>query len=633
MGPAIASSLDLTVSISSAVPFSVTIPKGFQFLGPDEIIFEAAEPVTFPPSSTAPLNVPCYEGQTFTDQFVSDGTASQVFQLTRLPEGSFVVLGTVVVVVNGTTWSESEFLEFESSSQFEVGYNDDPPTIRFGDGVAGSIPSLGATIDVSYVGSRGLAGRVNKETVTDVVDTLVQSFTPIDLLVNNTSGSIGGDDPETLDSVKVNAPKVFKSRYVAVTREDYEALSGRYADPLFGRVSVAQAIAARSAAEDITLINYLNEINSLANSHVAPVQADVDAIQASLASITGDMATISTNLGSIVGLTSALAATDLPSALAGSRASKNLTQEITIDAGNIATAATAVQVLVNALPVAGTSQLTSGDKTQLLALIATILSEQSSIVTDTGTIASHATSGITILGAATDKVNQIGINTTSPGSYLYAIDQERISTNAQVTAAQTAATEIETLVVDISEAVGDQTDLVFAHVDSFLASDCKANLVVVPILSLNSSGFYAAPSTGLIKSLQAFLDARKEVTQTVSVTSGANSLVAAVLTVDIGVLSNYSQSVTETAVVTAVDGLLKNRSFGVSLYVSDVHKTVAKIAGVGYANVTIQGFINGVFVDSSLNDSQGNLIIGASKVVTKGTLTVTSTALAGTITS
>ena len=60
-----------------------------------------------------------------------------------------------------------------------------------------------------------------------VVTELVVNFTTIQLSVTNTDGSVGGDDPETLDHAKTFAGKVFKSRKVAVTRGDYEALSKR----------------------------------------------------------------------------------------------------------------------------------------------------------------------------------------------------------------------------------------------------------------------------------------------------------------------------------------------------------------------------------------------------------------------
>ncbi len=253
MRAAVSSSVDLSITIASP-GFNVTMPKGFQFTGPDDLIYENAQSVTWLSTDTIRTkSVSCYEGVTVVESFVSDGSANQVFQLKRVPDQSFAVSGSVTVTVNGASFVESEFLSFDATDQFEVGYNDDPPTIRFGDGTAGNIPISGASIVVTYVGSRGLNGLVGSHTITAEKNALVVSFQPITMTVDNALGSIGGDDPETLSHAKTFAPLVYKSRFVAVTRPDYEALSGSFADPLFGRVAVAQAVSSRTAAADTDL--------------------------------------------------------------------------------------------------------------------------------------------------------------------------------------------------------------------------------------------------------------------------------------------------------------------------------------------------------------------------------------------
>jgi putative intracellular protease/amidase len=238
-----------------------------------------------------------------------------------------------------------------------------------------------------------------------------------------------------------------------------------------------------------------------------------------------------------------------------------------------------------------------------------------------------------------DKVEEIGGDLVTPGTYMTLSNTDRLAIEAEVgtaappTGLYLAVAIIDEAVADVSVQTAALTDEIFEHVDAFLASDCQANLVVVPILAKNSSGFYAAPSLGLIKSLQAFLDARKEVTQTVAVTSGALALVPAVTTIEIGVLPNFSQSVTETSAAAAMDGLLKGRSFGISLYRSDIHKTLLAVTGVSYVNVTIDGYLDGVSTNTTLNDSEGNLVVDSSKVITKGTTNISSVALTGIITS
>jgi len=638
MRAAVSSSVDLNVNIKAPVPFSVTIPKRFRFQGPDNLVFESSEAVTYAPSSTAVQKVPCYEGQSFTDQFFSDGTASQVFSLTKVPASSFVVSGSVEVSVNGSPWTESEFLEFEATDQFEVGYNDAPTTLRFGDSIAGNIPIAGATIDVRYVASRGLAGLVNANTITAVVNTLVVSFTPINLVVNNPTGSIGGDDPETLDHAKIYAPKVFKTRYVAVTRSDYEALSSSYADPLFGRVAVAQAISARDASDDIALQNLLDGINSYASSPVPIVDFELENLTIGLDAMLDRTTTMLASFNSIVSLTSAMIAASIPTVINASRATKNASGEITADAASIqALAATGVAAIA-AVPT-GANQLDLPTKALWTGYFTSIDAERSSINTQATSIVASSTTIVAQMGSILDDMNTIGGDLVTTGTLMTQAEADRFSIQTEIGTKVPPAglyspiATIDATVNDTSTEVKALTDEVFEHVDAFLASDCQANLVVVPILSKNGAGFYAAPSLGLIKSLQSFLDARKEVTQTVAVTSGAAALLPAVVDIEIGVLPNYSQSVTETSAAAAMDGLLKGRAFGLSLYRSNIHQTILAISGVSYVNVTIRGFQDGTSVNTTSNDSEGNLVIDSSKVITKGTVNISSVALTGIITS
>ena len=638
MRTAVASSVDLSVNITTPVPFSVTIPKRFRFKGPDDLIFESSEAVTYAPASTAVQRVPCYEGESFTDQFFSDGTTNQVFTLTKVPDTSFVVSGSVEVLVNGSPWTESEFLEFEATDQFEVGYNDSPATLRFGDTIAGNVPIAGATIDVRYVASRGLAGLVNKDTITAVVNKLVVSFTPISLAINNDFGSIGGDDPETMEHAKIYAPKVFKTRYVAVTRDDYEALSASYADPLFGRVATAQAIAARGAVDDIELQNLLSEINSFASTPVPVVDAQLTLLTAGLDSMLVSTATMLSRFSAIVARTSTMIASDVPSVINAARVTKNASGEITADAlsiqGFVATGVAAIAAVAT-----GANQLDLPTKALWTSYFTSIDAERSSINTQATTILSSSSTVVAQMGVISDKLNEIGGDLVTTGTFMTLAETDRASINTVIgtkipaTGSYASLVNIDAVVNDTSVEVEALTTAIFTHVDAFLASDCQANLVSVPILSKNGAGFYAAPSLGLIKSLQSFLDARKEVTQTVSVTSGAAALVAAIITIEIGVLQNYSQQVTETSAASAMDGLLKNRVFGVSLYRSNIHQTILAIPGVSYVNVTILGYQDGITTNTTLNDADGNLVIDSSKVITKGTVSISSVALTGILTS
>jgi hypothetical protein len=639
MGGAISSGVDIQVSVTTPKTVDIPIAEGFQFLGPNDLIFEVAQAVTFTPAEqtagTTKL-IPCYEGETITETFVSDGTAFQVFELRKVPEDKFVAQGSVVVTVDGAEFTESELLEVGETDQFEVGYNDDPATVRFGDGLSGNIPTGGASVDVTYVACRGLSGQVASGTITEPVSNLVVAFETIGLSITNPNPSSGGDDRESIASAQAYGPVVFKSRKAAVTEGDYNALAGSYADPLFGRVSVARAISSRSAEADLTLKNLLADIDAAIAAFHPEVDTQVTAATTALDDVDANLATISTELGTA---TTAIAASETARTNLEAASSIILAEKNKIDT-DLASVGTAVATIAANITSIRTDTLTAdttvegygpsgtGDLTQpqvdavtvsLDSILTSLLSIQSArdqIDTDQSTMLTANTSIGTEVANVDAEADTIEAENATATTAITA------ASAAQATAA-TASSTTRTAVLAISAAnatvesdINTATDAVFDHVDRFLADDCKANLVTVPILTKDAGGFYSAPSLGLIDSLQVYLEERKDVTHTVSVTSGVNFLVAAVITVRLGVLRGYSTEVVRTAAEAVIDGILRDRAFGDALYELDVERVVEAVDGVRFANVRITG-------PAGKLDSDGNLIVLDSEVITKGTVTVT----------
>ena len=86
--------------------------------------------------------------------------------------------------------------------------------------------------------------------------------------------------------------------------------------------------------------------------------------------------------------------------------------------------------------------------------------------------------------------------------------------------------------------------------------------------------------------------------------------------------SGFSLEQTRTAVEAAIDGVLRDREFGVDLFRSDLHAAILVIEGVSFTNVTISGHTT--TVDTTLQtdklDADGNLIIDSSNVITPDNL-------------
>jgi hypothetical protein len=626
MGGAVSSSTDVVVSISNPVNFTVTIPVGFQFLGPNSLIFETAEAVTFAPRQNSPQTIPVYEGESVSESFVGDGTASQVFNLRNVPSGKSVVQGSVSVLVNGSPYAEADFLPITGGQFFEVGYSDDPTTIRFGDGTVAQtdIPGPNSTIAVTYIAATGLAGQVTANTITKVVKPLVVSFQTIALSITNPEGAVGGDDPESLERAKYLAGQVYKSRQVAVTRSDYVALSSAFADPLFGRVAASQAYSTRSADSDLELQSLLQDVRNIVGPVATTVDAQIVALAADTASITASNITITTGIADIgvlnTGATGTLTTTisTLNSAsnravLASSRCNDGL-------------------VTLGPIPVAGTDQLTSSTKTALQGLF-------TNINIDLVTMQSQIDSSVVSCGDVRDDLLAVGLAPTTPDSILLAQTNAVSASDAAVVDIDTVISPAITIAVFPFEpggigvgTINGTLDEIDAHVDAILSANCSANLVTVPILTRDASGFYVAPSLGLKLSLQSYLDARKAVTQTVQVTSGERSLIYAILDVQIGVRPGFSEQVARLAVESVLDNLLKNRLFGGSLYRSEITDGALTVAGVVFVNPIITGYLTAdspVIPLTTKLDSFGNLIILDSEVVTKDSFVVTSVLYTG----
>lgn len=640
MRGASAAAVDLRVAVADTLPIAVSIPAGFAMRGPNGLVYETARAVTFLANETggaATKIVPVFEGQQFSESFVSDGTPNQVFAIRRASAGKYVVSGTVTVLVNGTTWSEVDMLTFGDDPVYECGYNDAPPTLRFGDGITGSIPAAGATVQVGYRASSGVAGRVTQGSITQPVTPLVVNFTTITLTITSPEGSSGGDDPESLEEARANAPLAWKSRQVAVTRGDYVGLSTAFADPVAGRVAVAQAFVSRSATTDLALQDQLRAVRTAALAPVAPTAGALASIRYRIGSLRTELTNLLESLTETAARTQT-AQTNLTAILASAR-------QITAAVGNLAATSTTItsavavaRSLLGGFTVVSsmtTEQIRQTTLDTLTSRLDTILAANTDMASAGSAVSTQASSIATAATDATGAVADAGVDLSTDGSFLYAAEQARqtvlllagdptvpsgcyyevqVVDDAVVSGAVTSFAQVDAACVEIE-----------AHVTALLAADCRANLITVPILSRDAGGFYVPPSVSLIHALQAFLDARKDTAHTVSVVSGGAYLVRAVLQIRVGVLAGRSLSLLQTGAAAAADGVLRNRRFGQSLYQSDLVNAIQSIDGVAFVNVTIQGYLSetGSLLTDKL-DPSGNLLVLSSDLVSKGQVTVTA---------
>ncbi|MHC4084376.1 MAG: putative baseplate assembly protein [Planctomycetota bacterium] len=95
--------------------------------------------------------------------------------------------------------------------------------IRFGDDQFGMEPSEGSHLKITYRIGNGTVGNVGAETLVHVLEPAILPLNwPNIAGVRNPLPAVGGVDPESLDQVKLLAPKAFHTeQFRAVTEEDY----------------------------------------------------------------------------------------------------------------------------------------------------------------------------------------------------------------------------------------------------------------------------------------------------------------------------------------------------------------------------------------------------------------------------
>lgn len=191
--------------------------------------FETQSPVTIPPAtpteqSTTPP-VMAIEGRTYTDETlgVSNGFVRQRFLVPR----TSVLPGTLVITtqLGGSTVEWAEIPDLADAAPDEKVFQvlrqtDGSSVVQFGDGLRGDIPGLHAVVRASYRVGGGSSGNVPASVISTIVEPVLYGVT-----VTNEDAATGGVNAESLDSIRINAARSFRSRDRAVTLTDYVAVA------------------------------------------------------------------------------------------------------------------------------------------------------------------------------------------------------------------------------------------------------------------------------------------------------------------------------------------------------------------------------------------------------------------------
>jgi hypothetical protein len=161
------------------------------------------------------------QGKNISEEIIgtSDGTPNQTFALLN----TGVITGSdISVLVGSVTYTQVPFIvDYDGSSPVFSTYTDGAGItyIVFGDDVSGKTPPNNSTIKASYRYSDtpGTAGNIAAESLTGI------NFSNVEII--NPLGFSGGTDPESTDSVRVNAPLALRTINRAVSLKDYNSLA------------------------------------------------------------------------------------------------------------------------------------------------------------------------------------------------------------------------------------------------------------------------------------------------------------------------------------------------------------------------------------------------------------------------
>lgn len=639
MAPATAASTTLQITFPDGALAPFVIPAGFRFSGPNGLFYESyADKLINPapvPGDTVDLDI--RQGETRTLVYTADGSANQNYRMSNITVDRFLAEGSVSVWVDGAPWDEVMFLEYEKTNQFEVGYNDAPPTVQFGDGVAGNIPPAGAEVKIRFTIIDGLKGCVKANSIRSPLDSIIAGGSTVKIEATNPSGASGGTDPESADRAKALAPFAFAARDAAITLNDYIALSNSYSDPMYGRVAVAYAFNPRAHYEDTVFNAMIDSIEVLLTDYRATVDAIEAAIVSGATSMNAVLAALSANNVALSGLVTSMigflqsAQAQIEAARTANSLYGNVVDDVTYiidESTNSTTPPPSWASLGSLSALIAASAATTMEKSLMAAQITQLAAQYNSAIDLMDQLTSKQTTTDSAIDAALGFVFQARTITenaspTPPLVTLAGIQTEDAASLAQLDDILNDPTDglvvnaqnVSGLAIGLQSAILDVLSLMHGRIGELFDADCLSNYVQVPILAYDAEGNYVAPSAGLMYGLQTYLNSVKEVTQDVEVIDGSFNLVPAQIAVQVKAMTEVVPSEVTAQIEATIAGILRGRQFNQPLYLDWLYKNVKEIHGIEYVNIEITGPVPEL-------DSDGNLVPPPTKIISFGTLTI-----------
>jgi hypothetical protein len=218
------------VNTGGDVPTNVVIPENYVIRTTVDGInmdFTTDETITINRSDVGYVtdSVYVYEGKIVYEYFTVDGTVRYSLNSSNIDTNSIKV-----TVINSASDSSNTIytkadtlygLTSNSEIYFVQGYNNDQYELVFGDGISGKALANGNIIKVKY---RSTNGELGNKAVNFAISSAVGDTAAYTVTVTTNISAADGSERETIESMKLNAPRHFAAQNRAVTKEDYTTL-------------------------------------------------------------------------------------------------------------------------------------------------------------------------------------------------------------------------------------------------------------------------------------------------------------------------------------------------------------------------------------------------------------------------
>ncbi len=256
----------ITVSIEQIHSSDVILPSGSLLETSDGLTFETQSDAVIQAGQLS-VDVEAAEGETLSEIVgTSDGEAWQEFYLPR--SGVIEILDAEIA---GHSWTVVDSLADKSESDEVFTAEIDAwrrAELFFGDGKTGKIPPKDERITVRYRIGGGLVGNVAPNTITTIRDIATDSAgNKISVRVTNHDWASGGADPESIESIKLWAPRFFETQNRCVTQMDYETFATN-----FNGVCKAKAVVRERSGEANVIRLYVLTYGVKSNTVAIPNQ-------------------------------------------------------------------------------------------------------------------------------------------------------------------------------------------------------------------------------------------------------------------------------------------------------------------------------------------------------------------------